>query len=206
MTNIFNFMDGLNGLAGGVAVTVAAFLLCSHLYRGLVFRLHTLLCNGGKCGWINSYSISQRRDCLWGMSEANLLDLPLHHWLSLPPRSMHRGLLSSSSRYCFSISFSTRFSLCCDAHFVAKTLHRHTGHIFLNFNRIGWSHVQVSLLHFLMTALQGIGALMLVGYGPDERMIVFLPFLAGQIVYATLVIKVLVGAEYYRPPFAPDPN
>ena len=27
MTNIFNFMDGLNGLAGGVAVAVAAFFV-----------------------------------------------------------------------------------------------------------------------------------------------------------------------------------
>ena len=33
MTNIFNFMDGLNGLAGGVAVTVAAFSVQSPISR-----------------------------------------------------------------------------------------------------------------------------------------------------------------------------
>ena len=37
MTNIFNFMDGLNGLAGGVAVAVAAFLCAVTYLEGSFF-------------------------------------------------------------------------------------------------------------------------------------------------------------------------
>ena len=47
----------------------------------------------------------------------------------------------------------------------------------------------MSALHFAMTALQGAAALWLIRLGPDRRALVFLPFLALEIVYALLVMR-----------------
>ena len=46
----------------------------------------------------------------------------------------------------------------------------------------------MSLFHIFMAALQGMGAVLLINLGPDERGIVFVPFLALQSVYATIVM------------------
>ena len=47
----------------------------------------------------------------------------------------------------------------------------------------------MSLFHFAIAIAQGVGAILLLGYGPEERMLVFLPFLGFQVIYAVAVIR-----------------
>ncbi|RPF96447.1 MAG: glycosyltransferase family 4 protein [Rhodospirillaceae bacterium TMED63] len=189
MTNIFNFMDGLNGLAGGVAVTVAAFLCAVTYIEGSFFVYILCYVMAASAAGFLLFNFPKARLFMGdvgsqfiGFAFAALaviaaeIDASRTSFLVVP-------LLF------FNFIFDTIFTLLRRALGGEDITQAHRTHLYQLLNRIGWSHVQVSLLHFLMTALQGIGALMLVGYGPDERMIVFLPFLAGQIVYATLVIQ-----------------
>ena len=55
----------------------------------------------------------------------------------------------------FNFIFDTIFTLLRRALRGEDITQAHRTHLYQLLNRIGWSHVQVSLLHFLMTALQG---------------------------------------------------
>ena len=99
----------------------------------------------------------------------------------------------------FNFIFDTVFTFCRRALRGEDVTQAHRTHLYQLLNQIGWSHVQVSLFHVGVTAAQGIGALTLIGFGPDSRMLVFLPFLAFQTVYAVVVISVARRRGILRP-------
>lgn len=189
LTNIFNFMDGLNGLAGGTAVIVAAFL-CSVTYaEGSVFVYILCYVVAASTAGFLVFNFPSARLFMGdvgsqfiGFSFAALaviaaeIDASRTSFLVMP-------LLF------FNFIFDTMFTLCRRALRGEDITQAHRTHLYQLLNRIGWSHTRVSLLNFAMTALQGIGALVLIRLGPDERMLVFVPFLAGQAVYALLVMS-----------------
>ena len=53
---------------------------------------------------------------------------------------------------------------------------------------MGYSHRAISLYHYGITVVQGLGAFILVGLTPADRPVVFLPFLAYQIFYAWWIL------------------
>ncbi len=64
----------------------------------------------------------------------------------------------------------------------------HRTHLYQLFNRIGYSHRAVSLFHYALTVVQGIGALLSVGVPADKRLFVFVPFLIFEFAYARWVL------------------
>ena len=56
-------------------------------------------------------------------------------------------------------------------------------------NRLGASHIQVSLFHFAVTATQGIGVLVLIQLPAESRVWIFLPFVVFQTGYAAIVLR-----------------
>ncbi|MFT7570135.1 MAG: UDP-GlcNAc:undecaprenyl-phosphate GlcNAc-1-phosphate transferase [Paracoccaceae bacterium] len=190
LTNMFNFMDGLNGLAGGTAVTVATFLCAVTFIEGSFFvYIFCYIMAAGAAGFL-VFNFPRARLFMGdvgsqfiGFSFAALaviaaeIDASRTSFLVVP-------LLF------FNFIFDTIFTFCRRAMRGEDVTQAHRTHLYQLLNQIGWSHVQVSLFHICVTVAQGIGALVLIGYGPDSRMLVFLPFLGFQIVYATVIITI----------------
>ncbi|MEE2997340.1 MAG: glycosyltransferase family 4 protein [Pseudomonadota bacterium] len=188
LTNIFNFMDGVDGLAGGVAVVVAVFLCIVTYIEGSFFVYILCYVLAASAAGFLIFNFPRARIFMGdvgsqflGFSFAALaviaaeIDASRTSFLVVP-------LLF------FNFIFDTVFTLCRRALRGEKVTQAHRTHLYQLLNRIGWSHVRVSVLHFLMTAAQGVGALMMVGYGLEQEMFLFLPFLAVQILYAVLVM------------------
>lgn len=189
LTNMFNFMDGLNGLAGGTAAVVAAFLCAVTFIEGSFFvYVFCYVMAAGAAGFL-VFNFPRARLFMGdvgsqfvGFAFAALavvaaeIDASRTSFLVVP-------LLF------FNFIFDTAFTFCRRAMRGEQVTQAHRSHLYQLLNRIGWSHVQVSLFHYAVTIAQGVGVLLLIGLGPDERMLVFLPFLAFQTVYAIVVMK-----------------
>jgi len=189
LTNMFNFMDGLNGLAGGTAVTVAVFLCAVTFLEGSFFvYIFSYIMAAGAAGFL-VFNFPRARLFMGdvgsqfiGFTFASLaviaaeIDASRTSFLVVP-------LLF------FNFIFDTMFTFCRRLLRGENVTQAHRTHLYQLLNQLGWSHVQVSLFQYSVTATQGIGALALIGYGPDSRILVFLPFLAFQIVYAVIVVS-----------------
>jgi len=190
LTNMFNFMDGLNGLAGGTAVIVSAFLCAVTFMEGSFFvYMFCYIMAAGAAGFL-VFNFPHARLFMGdvgsqfvGFSFAALaviaaeIDASRTSFLVVP-------LLF------FNFIFDTVFTLCRRGLRGENVTQAHRTHLYQLLNRVGWSHVQVTLFHICVTAAQGVGALILIGLGPDRRMVVFLPFLVFQILYAAAVVRV----------------
>ena len=189
LTNAFNFMDGLDGLAAGVAVIVSAFFCAITFTQGSVFV------------YITCYTLF-----------AGTLGLLIYNF---PPARIFMGDVGSTflgfvfavlaiiaARYDFShTSFFVMplllFNFIYDTFFTffrrllrgERVSEAHRTHLYQLFQRIGHSHLTVSLFHYGVCIVQGLGALWMVYIPGNKRLLVFLPFLVFQIIYSFIIIK-----------------
>ena len=189
MTNIYNFMDGLDGLASGCGVVVAAFFGLITFVEGSYFvyvlcyvlmasSLGFMIFNFPKArifmGDVGSQFLGFGFAAIaviaaeYDASRTSLLIMPLLflNFIFDAALTFFRRLVSGH-----------------------KVTEAHRGHLYQLLNRMGASHLQVSLMHFGMVAAQGLGAMGLVQLGPHQRAFVFLPFVALQVAYAVAVLK-----------------
>ena len=68
-------------------------------------------------------------------------------------------------------------------------LKAHPTHLSQLLNRTDWTHPAVTLFHYGVCVLQGIAAIWMVNIGGGQRMLVFAPFLAFQVIYTMVVIR-----------------
>ena len=64
----------------------------------------------------------------------------------------------------------------------------HRSHLYQLLVSLGYTHVAVSGLHFIMSLMLGLSALLFVGCPEDIRVFVFVPFLLVQLIYAKIVL------------------
>ncbi|MCP3931414.1 MAG: undecaprenyl/decaprenyl-phosphate alpha-N-acetylglucosaminyl 1-phosphate transferase [Bacteroidetes bacterium] len=188
LTNAVNFMDGLDGLVGGVAVIVCLFFMGITYSQGSVFV------------YITSYTIL-----------AGTLGFL---FLNMPPAKIFMGDVGSTflgfvfatlaiiaSLYdnshtsflvmpllVFNIIFDTLLTFFRRLLNKENVLAPHRTHLYQLCNRLGLSHLEISLMQYCFCFLQGLGALWLVSIPGDKRLFVFLPFLIFYLLYATLVL------------------
>jgi len=189
LTNAFNFMDGLDGLAGGVAVIVSAFFCFITFSQGSVFV------------YITSYTVL-----------SGALGFLIYNW---PPARVFMGDVGSSflgfvfavlaiiaARYdvshtSFLVMPLLLFNFIYDTFFTfirrllrgERVVDAHRTHLYQLVNRLGYSHQAVSLFHYGVCLIQGLGAVWMVNISGSERMFVFLPFLLFQMLYSYIVIN-----------------
>ena len=60
----------------------------------------------------------------------------------------------------------------------------HRTHLYQLLNRTGFSHKEVALFHYAVAVAQGIGAWIVVSLEPRQRILVFIPFLIFNGLYA----------------------
>ena len=189
MTNIFNFMDGLDGLAGGCGVIVALFfgvvtalegshfvyILCYVLLASalgfLIFNFPTARIFMGDVGsqFLGfGFAAIAVIAAEYDTSRTSLLIMPLLFF-----------------HFIFDATFTFFRRLFRGQHVTQA----HRGHLYQLMNQLGVSHLGVSLFHFAVTALQGIGALALIEMDTPYRIFVFAPFVVFQVAYAVVVIR-----------------
>ena len=189
MTNTYNFMDGLDGLAGGVAVIASLFFMIITFFEGSTFV------------YIISYSLL-----------AGALGFM---FLNYPPAKIILGDVGAAflgfvfavlaiiaarydeSRTSFLVMPLLMFNFIYDTSFtfVRRLLkgedvtQAHRTHLYQLLNQSGYSHLEVVLCHYCMVFLQGLGAIWLINIPGNERMLVFVPFVLFQIAYTFAVLR-----------------
>ncbi len=189
MTNVFNFMDGLNGLAGGTAVIVSAFLCAVTFLESSYFvYIFCYIFAAGSAGFL-VFNFPRARIFMGdvgsqflGFSFAALAVIAAEIDAS---RTSFFVVPLLFFNFLFDTSFTFMRRLACGE----DVTQAHRTHLYQLLNRTGWSHVGVSAFHFAVTAAQGVGALILIRLGPDDRALMFIPYLVFQIAYAALVMR-----------------
>ena len=189
LTNTYNFMDGLDGLAGGVAVIAAGFLGAIALEQKSVFvYLSSYVLLAGAAGFL-LFNFPPAKIFMGDVGSAFLGFT--FAMLAVIGASLDLGHLSFYivPMLLFHFIFDTVFT------FFRRLLRgdpvhlAHRTHLYQLLNRIGYSHKAVSLFHYAMTFVQGIAAFVSIKLPPDQRLYLFLPFLAFEIVYAAWVVR-----------------
>jgi len=189
LTNAYNFMDGLDGLAGGVAVIASLFFMIITFHEGSSFV------------YIISYSLL-----------AGALGFM---FLNYPPAKIILGDVGAAflgfafavlaiiaarydeSKTSFLVMPLLMFNFIYDTSFTfirrllkgEKVTEAHRTHLYQLLNRSGYSHLEVVLTQYCMVFLQGLGAIWLINIPGNERMLVFVPFVIFQAMYTYAVFR-----------------
>jgi UDP-GlcNAc:undecaprenyl-phosphate/decaprenyl-phosphate GlcNAc-1-phosphate transferase len=189
LSNSYNFMDGLDGLAGGVAVIASLFFMIITFFEGSSFV------------YIISYSL------LAGALGFLFLNYPPAKIILGDVGAVFLGFVFAvlaiiAARYdesrtsflvmpllLFNFIYDTSFTFCRRLLKGDNVTEAHRSHLYQLLNRSGYSHLEVVLSQYCMVFLQGLGALWLVNIPGNERMLVFIPFLLLQIAYTSAVMR-----------------
>ena len=189
LTNIVNFMDGLDGLAGGTCAIAALFLgLVTAIEGSLFVYLFCYVIAAAALGFL-AFNFPRARIFMGDVGSQFLGFVVAALAIIAAEHDASRTSFLVVPLLFFHFIFDTAFTMVRRALRGEDITQAHRSHLYQLLNQCGWSHVQVSALHFAMTVLQGAAALWLIRLGPDRRALLFLPFLALEIVYATLVIR-----------------
>lgn len=189
LTNIFNFMDGLDGLASGTALIVAAVMV--------------MLAGGGASGYLGMigcvlftstlgffvFNFPRAKIFLGdvgsqflGFIFAGVAVLAANDSLASIPLLVIPLLF-------FHFIFDTVFTFCRRLFARENVTHPHKSHLYQLMNQSGLSHPQVSFFHFVVTAVQGGGAYMMLQLPAAHHWLVFLPYLVFQMLFAATVVS-----------------
>ena len=189
LTNACNFMDGLDGLAAGVAAIAGVFLCAIALSQQSLFVYAASYALVAAALGFLVFNFPPARvfmgdagSTFFGFAFAALAVIGAH---------FDQGHLSFYvvPLLLFQFIFDTFFT------FVRRLLrgeavHRaHRTHLYQLLQRSGYSHRAVTLFHYAVAVAQGVGAIVLVKLEPQYRALVFLPFLAFNALYAWWVLR-----------------
>ena len=189
LTNIFNFMDGLDGLAGGTAVIVAVFLGAVTFVEGSSFvHVFCYVIAAGAAGFL-VFNFPPARLFMGDVGSQFLgFSFAALAVIAAEVDSSRTSLLVVPLLF-FNFLFDTGFTLCRRALRGANVTSAHREHLYQLANRLGWSHVRVTLFHYAVAAVQGIGAVAMAELAPDRRILVFVPFVVFEIAYAAVIMR-----------------
>jgi UDP-GlcNAc:undecaprenyl-phosphate/decaprenyl-phosphate GlcNAc-1-phosphate transferase len=189
LTNAFNFMDGIDGLAAGVAVVVSAFFCAITYSQGstLVYiTSYTLL--AGSFGFL-IYNVPPARIFMGDVGSA-FLGFAFAVLAIIAARYDHAHTsFMVMPLLLFNFIYDTFFTFVRRLIRGDRVLDAHRTHLYQLVYRLGYSHRTVSFMQYGMCVAQGVAAVWMVSIPGGERMLVFLPFLFAQMAYSCVVIR-----------------
>ena len=193
LTNAYNFMDGLDGLAAGTAVIVCFFFGMITFQQGSTFvyiTCYTVL--AGTLGFL-FYNFPPARIFMGDVGSA-FLGFIFASLAIIAARYDH----SHTSFFViplllFHFIFDTTFTFFRRLLRGERVTQAHRTHLYQLMNQLGCSHLQVALFYYAVCILQGIGALFLVSIQGDKRVFVFLPYLIFQIIFTVFIVRMARG-------------
>lgn len=194
LTNAYNFMDGLDGLAGGVTVIAGAFLGGIALSQDstFVYMVSYVLLASTAGFLVMNWSPAK---IFMGDVGSAFLGFAFAT-LAVIGANLDRGHLSFYvvPMLLFHFIFDTAFTFFRRLARGEKVYLPHRTHLYQLLNRTGFSHRAVSLLYCAMTVAQGIGACVVVIVEPQHKVLVFVPFLLFYAVCAWWIVQRARGA------------
>lgn len=189
LTNAFNFMDGLDGLAGGVTLIAGTFLcaIALLLEEPLVFALAGLLA-AASLGFL-IFNLPPAR-IFMGDVGSQFLGFAFGALGVMLSRDDGTGtLVLIIPVLLFSFLFDTIFTALRRWRAGENLAAAHRTHLYQLLNRSGLSHRQVASTQYLMAIVQGLAALWLIRALPEQRWLAIPALLAAQAIYAAIVLR-----------------
>ena len=189
LTNIFNFMDGLDGLAAGTAILVASMFALISFNLGVSLSL--VICISlfaATCGFLvfnfprATIFLGDSGSQFLGIMFASIAVLAGDHDVAVVPILVIPLLF-------FNFIFDTIFTFCRRLGARENITQAHKTHLYQLLNQIGLSHFQVSSLHFGITLFQGVGAYIMLQLPAAHHWLVFMPFVVIQIIFALVILR-----------------
>lgn len=178
LTNAFNFMDGIDGIAGGSAVAAAGFFAVVTFSQGSTFiYLMCLVIAGASLGFL--FWNWQPAKIFMGDSGSQFLGFVLAVMAVIAGRfdASHTTYLVMPLLFLHYI-WDTAYTFVRRWRSGQAVTQAHRTHLYQLLNQLGMTHAQVTNLYLALGALQGVGALMLVTLPGAWRLVVFVPFIA----------------------------
>ena len=190
LTNIFNFMDGLDGLAAGTAIFVAALLvmLTGGGGAGPSGTIYFVLLASSLGVFIFNFP---RAQIFLGDVESQFLGFVFASVAVLAADyDPSRVPILIIPLLFFHFVFDTSFTFCRRLLARENVTLAHRSHLYQLLNQAGQSHARVSVTHFVIALAQGGGAYVMLQIPPAYQWTVFLPFLAFELCYAVFVMRI----------------
>jgi UDP-GlcNAc:undecaprenyl-phosphate/decaprenyl-phosphate GlcNAc-1-phosphate transferase len=189
LTNAYNFMDGMDGLAGGVGLIAAIFLGIIAFHEDSVYVYMTsYVLAAGLAGFL-IFNFPPAKIFMGDVGSAFVgYSFAV---LALLGAAFDRGHLSLYivPMLLFQFVFDTSFTFVRRLLSGEMVLQPHRTHLYQLLPQLGFTHQQVILFHYLVAVVQGIGAFWLIGTPAEWRPMIFFPFLLFNASYAVWVIR-----------------
>ncbi len=189
LTNAFNFMDGLDGLAGGTAVIAAvSFAVISAGQGGVFVTIIGVSLAAGSLGFL-LFNFPPARIFMGDVGSAFLgfvfatLAVVAAQDTQMPTPLLVMPLLL------FNFIYDTLFTLWRRWLAGEVVVAAHKGHLYQLAHQLGYSHRAVSFFHYGVAVAQGAGAVLLVQLDEVLQPLVFLPFLVFQLLYSRAIMR-----------------
>ena len=189
LTNAYNFMDGLNGMAAGQAVITSLFLCFISFSQGSTFVYIICYTIISGCLGFMVFNFPKAKLFMGDVGSAFLgfVFATLAIIAALYDHS-HTSLFVIPLLM-FNYIYDTAFT------FVRRLINKenvsaaHRTHLYQLFNRLGYTHFAVSCFQFCLCIAQGIGAIIMVNIQGSQRVFIFVPFLLFQIAYSIVITR-----------------
>lgn len=188
LTNAYNFMDGMDGLAGGVGLIAACFMCAIAFSEGSSYvYLTSYVLAAGLAGFL-IFNLPPAKIFMGDVGSAFVGYA--FAALALIGASVDTGHLSFYviPLLLFQFIFDTFFTFARRAWNRDKVYLPHRTHLYQLLAGLGYSHRQVLIFHCGMAIIQGIGASILSVVPTEYKILVFLPFVLFNAVYAYWVV------------------
>lgn len=189
LTNAYNFIDGLDGIAASTAVIAATFLSIISFQQGSHFiYLAALTLSAASLGFLvfnfppAKIFMGDVGSTFLGMTFATMAIIGARYDHS------HTSLLVVPMLL-FHFIFDTSFTFFRRLLAGERVLQAHRTHLYQLLNRMGLSHTKVTVIYALMALMQGFGALWAVNGTEGTRWLLFAPLLAAHALYAACVTR-----------------
>ena len=188
LTNAYNFIDGLDGIAASTAVIAAAFLSFISFQQGSHFIYLTALTLAAASLGFLIFNWSPAR-IFMGDIGSTFLGFTFAVMAIIAARYDHSHTsLFVVPLLLFHFIFDTAFTFLRRLLRGENVFQAHRAHLYQLLNRLGYSHGKVALLYSAMAFSQGLAAVWMVNNLGEKRPLMYIPFLVLQLVYARWVI------------------
>ncbi|AIL12928.1 hypothetical protein IM40_04440 [Candidatus Paracaedimonas acanthamoebae] len=186
-TNAFNFMDGLNGMAGLTTIISSIFLSILTYINHSDFQIHWILASATFGFLIFNFP---KAKIFLGDVGSFFLGFFFSAWSLLALRPAYGKFSIWVVPLLFFIYIYDVIFTCIRRGFKGKSfLEAHCEHLYQLLSRTGWSHIKVTSIYALIFVTQGISALFMISKPPEIHLLFFVPFLMGAIPFTWWILS-----------------